>query len=60
MQLNNTYHQYHWQQLLQQVQKLAARLACIGLSPDKLTLLPLDHLIGVFAFLERLKTEQEA
>lgn len=42
MQLNNTYHQCHWQLLLQQVQALAARLPCIGLSPDKLTLLPLD------------------
>ena len=60
MQLNNTYHQCHWQLLLQQVQALAARMPSIGLSPDKLTLLPLDRLIGVFAFLERLKTEQEA
>jgi hypothetical protein len=60
MQLNNTYHQYHWQPLLQQAQSLAAGLPDTGLTPDKLALLPLDELMGVLAFLKRSIAEKQA
>jgi hypothetical protein len=48
-----------WQQILEQAQALAARLPEIGLSPDKLALLPFDELLGILAFLKRLYAERE-
>ena len=59
MQFNNNDHLHHWQALLQQAQLLAARLPDIGLNPDKLSLLPLDDLVGTLAHLKRLKAERE-
>jgi len=60
MQINNINHLHHWQQLLKQAQALAARLPDMGLNPDKLALLPINDLVGILAFLKRLRSEQEA
>jgi hypothetical protein len=57
MPLNNINH--NWQLLLQQAQALAARLPDMGVSPDSLALLPLDHLAGTAAFLKRKYAERK-
>lgn len=59
MQFNNINHLHHWQALLLQTQALAARLPDMGLTPDKLALLPLDDLLGVAAFLKRKYAERQ-
>jgi len=58
MQINNINHLHQWQHILQQAQALAARLPEIGLNPDKLSLLPLNDLVGVLAFLKRSYAEK--
>jgi hypothetical protein len=58
MPLNNINDFLAWQHILMQAQVLASRLPEIGLSPDKLTSLPLNELVGVLAFLKRSYAEK--
>jgi hypothetical protein len=58
MQPNNINDFLAWQYILTQAQALASRLPEIGLSPDKLTSLPLNELVGVLVFLKRSYAEK--
>lgn len=57
---DNTYQFIVWQRLLNQAQELALKMPELGIDADILALYPIDHLVGVLAFLKRLYAERQA